>query len=211
MKLRKSIIIPLLHFVCIYTLLIVPWPGWNQAYSALFRGIASQIYGGDSGQRNLSFEPLQTLEHRYYTRIVIVNQSLMSPRGGGPIWNLDLDTIEVGWRPTALLIALTVATPTSIRRRFRALFFGLLVEQVFIFWSLGYFIWIESAGVSLVILTPFWKQAAESFADMLKGQLAFVMPILVWIVVVFNRNDISMLTANLRRSHLKGVPQAAHN
>jgi len=210
MKLPTSIIKPLLRFVFIYTLLIVPWPGWNQAYSAMFRGIASQIYGGDSGRRNLSFEPLQTSEHPYYSRIVIVNQSLMSPGGGGPIWNLDLDTIEIGWRPTALLIALTLATPISMRRRLRALFFGLLIEQAFILWALGYFIWIESAGVSLVVLTPFGKQVAESFADVLKGQLDFIMPLLVWLVVVFNRNDISMITADFGRSHSKDLYQKAH-
>jgi hypothetical protein len=203
---RKVLLVPFCYFVLFYILLSLPWPGWNEAYCAFFRGISGWFYAGDSGQRNVSFEPLQTPEHPFYTRVVIVNRSLMSAGGGGPIWNLDLDTIGMGWEPTALLIALTMATPISRKRRCWALFFGLLAEQTFILLSLGYFIWIESAGVSLVILSPFWKEIAESFANLLREQIALAAPILIWALVTFRRADVGLFVLNIQSKKRKSPP-----
>jgi len=121
----------------------------------------------------------------------------MSPGGSGPIWNIDFDTIGFGWKPTALLIALTMATPISFKRRCRALLFGLLAEYAFILWSLGFFIWIESAGLSLVELTPFGKKTAESFVNELRLQMGFVPPIMIWILVSFNRSDATLFANKL--------------
>jgi hypothetical protein len=192
---RKSHLVSLGYFVLLYTFLTLPWPGWNEAYSTFFRGVSAWAYAGDNGRRSLSFEPLNDPEHPYYTRVVIVNRTLMSRGGGGPIWNLDLDTIGFGWKPTALLIALTLATPISFKRRCRALIFGLLSEQAVILWTLGYFIWLESAGVSLVTFTPFGKEIAENIAHELRMQLGFVPPIIIWILVSFNRGDARLLVS----------------
>ena len=154
----------------------------------------------------MNFQPLNDADHVAYTRIVIVNRGLMRPRGGGPVWNLDLDTIAFGLKPTALLVALTMATPVSFRRRMGALLVGLIAEQAVILGLLGYFIWVESAGVSLITFTPLGKEITGNIADELRRQMGFVPPIIIWILVTFNRDDVSLSNLfRIEKDHTVGT------
>jgi len=113
----------------------------------------------------------------------------MKPDGSGPVRNLDLDTSAFGWGPTALLVSLVLATPLPWKRRWRALFLGLILEQGFIVLWLAYFVWYDSAEIALVAFTPFWRHAASVFRETLLGQINLAAPVLIWILVTFRRGD----------------------
>ena len=93
--------------------------------------------------------------------------------------------------PTALTAALVLATPISWRRRLIALAGGLVLIHLFILVSLQSWIWNNSTGVSLLALSSFWQQAADDLNYTLMNQLgvSFSVPVIIWVLVTFRRQD----------------------
>ena len=179
----------IVRFLVVYVLLSIPWPGFTQAYSACFRAVTGAIFTRFSGSNELTFEKLEGNQpHQWDTRIEIANPVLMHPDGSGPVRDVDFGAHGFGWRPMAMLIALVITTPLPWPRRRRVLLVGAISLHVFILFSLGVWIWVESAELALVTLTPFW-QAAATGADLLLGQLGLGIPLLIWFLATFQRED----------------------
>jgi len=177
-------------FALVYVLLLLPWPGFREAYSAYFRRFGGMVFAGENVQSEVTFEPAGPNSLRPKdTRVVIVNKALMNYDGSGPVRNLNFDAVAVGWRPLALLAALIIATPISWRRRIRALAFGTFGLHAFLLLFLGVAIWNEATEVSLVTLTPFWKSVASGFKAIMTSQLNLCLPVLIWVLVTFRAAD----------------------
>ena len=193
MSLRNLILGFLIRFVLVFGLLILPWPEWNELYGQGFRAIGNGIFAQDGKKWVLYFEAHRQTQgfSALDTRITIGNRSLIDNNGKGPATILGLDTRSIGWIPTALVIALIVATPIPLRRRILALLCGLLLIHAFILLSVAAYIWNESTNVFLVALSPFWKQIADAFQYTLVTQMgiSFTMPVLIWILVTFQEYD----------------------
>ncbi|HEY3900143.1 MAG TPA: hypothetical protein VGM54_16160 [Chthoniobacter sp.] len=182
---------PITRFLCwllvIYTVLALPWPGLSKAYGNYFRAICRLAFTADDGRRELSFEtPGESSPRPNDTRVVIVNKALMHPDGSGPVRNLD---VNFGWQSMALLVALILATPISWARRRWALLWGLLAIHVFLLLFLSFCIFGESAEISLVTLSPFWRTVISGCREAVASQLNLAVPILLWILVTFRRED----------------------
>ena len=65
------------------------------------------------------------------TEIVLVETARIDASGRAPARILGLDTRAVGWTPTALLLALIIASPVSWSRRWRALGWGAVLARIF--------------------------------------------------------------------------------
>jgi hypothetical protein len=195
----KLIVLLALRFAVIYGLLLVPWVGWTDIYATYFRTIGALIFGGNEDHRIIRFE--EHRETRGYssidTRIVLANRDLGTSDGKMPIVNLGLDSRGVGWIPTALTIALILATPLPWRRRASALLWGLILVHFLILISVAVYIWNESTTVSFVALSPFWKQIADSleYTLVLQYEASFFFPVLIWILVTFRRQDLTTFKA----------------
>ena len=105
---------------------------------------------------------------------------------------LELDTRGVGWVPTALLLALILATPVSWRRRCFALVGGLLAVHGYILFSVASTIWNNSTELSLLTLTPFWKSVVAGLDETLVNQMgaSFIAPVFIWILITLRRQDL---------------------
>ena len=184
---------PALRFVVCFALwyvaLLFSWPVFGQAYCAAFRSIGTSIYGANDRTKEITFEAFPPGDHSHFTRAVIVNSSRMQPDGSGPVWNLDLDTRALGWMPLALLLALILATPLPWARCRKALLWGILSQQGFVFVALGFFLWNESSEAGLVSLSANGKEAVTAVKSMLAGQLIVAVPVLIWILTAFRRED----------------------
>lgn len=191
--LRNPIIGFLCRFALIYGLLILPWPGWNELYGDYFRALGQMAFSRDGEKRIVLFEPHE-LQHGFSslnTRMTLGNRDLTDSSGNGRAVMIDLDTRSIGWVPTALTVALILATPVPWRRRGWALLWGLLLIHGFILFSLQTWIWNESPGLSLTTLSPFWKEIVDDLEYTLVTQLgaSFSVPVLIWIVVTYRRED----------------------
>jgi hypothetical protein len=198
MPLRRLILGFLIRFVVVFGFLILPWPGWNEFYGQGFRALGNAVFAREDERWILHFEA-----HRQTrgfsatdTRITVGNRHLVDSSSKGVITFLELNTRSVGWLPTALTIALIVATPVTWRRRWWALLWGVLLIQAFILFSVAVYIWNESTTVSLVTVSPLWKQIADALEYTLVFQMgaSFSIPVLVWIAVLFRRRDFGTLT-----------------
>jgi hypothetical protein len=196
MRQPRTIVVFLCSFVLVYGLLILPWPGWNRGYSRYLQALGRTVFVGNGDRRILRFSSGTGLPGSLDTRITLANRDLLDHTGSGSARILQLDARGIGWVPTALLVALILATPIPWRRRGWALFWGLLSVHVFILFSLGIYIWDESTELSLVALTPFWKTVADGLEETLITQLgaSFVVPALIWILVTFSRQDLDRLS-----------------
>lgn len=194
-------------FVFAYALLILPWPGGRELYARYFRTLGRLAFAQEGSRRILRLEPFPAGSgHSLDTQIMLANRGQLDAAGTGPVRILELDTHGVGWVPTALLLALILATPVSRGRRGRALFWGLLWIHAFILFSLGVYIWNESAALSLVTLTPCWKTVADGLEETLITQMgaSFVVPVLIWIPLIFRRQDFGRM-AGLQPAGEKAV------
>jgi hypothetical protein len=197
MPARSLILGFLWRFALVYGLLILPWPGWTALYAEGFRGLGNAIFGERDSECVLYFEPDQETRGlaAVDSRIAIANPRLADKNGNGPVTYLSLNTRSIGWIPTALIIALIMATPIPWRRRALALFWGLLLTEAFVLISVALYIWNESTTISLHVLTPFWKELAADAEYVLITQLgaSFSIPVLIWILVTFAYQDRRLL------------------
>ena len=202
---RNTIIVFLVQFTFFFLILAVPWPGGNKAYGIYFRALGRTIFS-DNASRELCFETPDKNENAPGdTRIVIVNRAWMHTDGSGPVRNLVLDASGF-WRPTALLVALILATPIPWQRRLGALFWGLFWIHLLLMLFLGFCIWNESAEIGLVTLSPFWKSFLNRFKEAELTQFAMAIPVTVWILVTFWRGDVISRDQLLNRNIQKADP-----
>ncbi len=192
MPARSLIVGFLWRFALVYGLLIAPWPGFNAVYGKYFRALGQTVFAREGKRRILHFEAVpEELHHALDTRIALANRDHLDPQGRGPVHYLELDARSVGWVPTALLIALVLATPIPWRRRGWSVFLALLAVHGLILFSLAVYIWNHSTEIFLLALHPFWKQVAGDCEETLITQMgpSFVFPVLIWLVVTLRTED----------------------
>ena len=196
---RRHLVRFLWQFALIFVLLILPWPGWDQLYAQYFRGLGEMVFSRDEGQRLVRFRPSPPEQNSaaLTTRMTLGNRDLMDANGKGRGEIVDLDTRSIGWVPTALTAALILATPIRWRRRGWALVWGMLLIHAFILFSLQTWIWNQEPGLSLLTLPPFLKQIVDDLQYTLITQLgaSFSVPVIIWLLVTFRREDLERLKA----------------
>ncbi len=190
----KQIFFALARFAVIFGLLIFPWPGWNDIYGDYFRALGQAAFSRLDDQRIVLFEP-HHVQHGFSsldTQMTLGNRALVDRNGQGLVEQVDLDTRSIGWIPTALTMALILATPVPWRQRGWALVWGLLLIHAFILFSLQLWIWDESSALSLMRLSPFLQTVLDDLDYTLVTQLgaSFSVPILIWILVTIRREDL---------------------
>jgi hypothetical protein len=180
------------RFALVYALLVAPWPGFNAVYGKYFRAMGQAVFARDGGRRLVRFEPVPAeLRHVLDTRIALADRDLLDRNGAGPVRYLEMDTRGIGWVPTALAMALIVATPVPWSRRGWALLWGWFVVHAFLLFSTAVYIWNASFQLSLLPSSPFWQQVTDGLVETLVTQMgaSFVVPVLIWIVVTLRRQD----------------------
>jgi hypothetical protein len=183
------------RFVILYGLLVIPWPGLGDAYCRYFRTMGRSVFGSQRGLRMLRFEAAEKSNSPIDTIITMANRDRMGPDGSGPAKILKLDAWSVGWVPTALLLALTMATPIPWPRRGLSVLLGLLLINFYVGISVGSYLWNESTDLGLLTLTPFWKAVADGSEETMITQLgpSFVVPVVIWIFVTFRPREINAI------------------
>ena len=191
---NKKLIGAFVMFVVIFGVLIVPWPGWNAIYSSYFRALGELAFSRQNDRRVVLFEHDQLI-HGFSsldTRMTLGNRALIDANGNGKAKKITLDTRSIGWLPTALTVALILATPVPWRQRGWALVWGLLFVHIFILFSLQVWIWDKSSELSLMATPAYLQTILDEMNYTLLNQLgcSFSVPILIWILVTFRRENL---------------------
>lgn len=189
------------RFLVVYALVMAPWPGWKEMCASYLRGWAGLSVATQASPAEISVEayhgdPPGVAD----TRIVIVNRYLMARDGSGPVRNLDLDLGRLATNSAGLLLALLAATPFGWRRRAWSAIFGMIALHGCILAFLRYCIWVESAEVALTSLQGVSREIATGFQQALIGQFGLAVPVLIWILVSFRRDDWRIFAAQKRHA-----------
>ncbi|MCK9588087.1 MAG: hypothetical protein WC076_07265 [Terrimicrobiaceae bacterium] len=174
-------------FVLTYGLLIAPWPNWNDFCSGYYRAMCNATLTHLPGDMILRFEKTTVrLRPNLSTSISIGNERKIDRQGRYPATVLQSDTRALAWTPTALLVALILATPLTWKRKLWALALGLLVIHAYILLITALWIINRSTEVALVTLTGWQKDFAEALEYTFVEQLgiSFVIPVLLWFLVM---------------------------
>ncbi len=195
-KSSKLLLVFLGRFVLIFGVLILPWPGLNQMYGEYFRAIGQFAFSRDTGSRVVQFAPndKQAKAPTLTTKLTLANRDLLDATGKGLVKRTEFDTRSIGWVPTALTVALIVATPIPWSRRATALAGGLLLSQLYVLFTIQTWIWNSEPAVHLTTLSPMGIRAADALEFTFVEQLgaSFAVPVLIWILVSFRRCDAAL-------------------
>lgn len=161
--------------------------GGTGFYPPFFRAAATPVFLGLGSHRIAELSPFESARGIYDTRL-----SLGTDAGGAPEYLKDilLDTLRVGYVPTALLAALVVATPIAWGRRLRSLAVGLLAVHAFVLLrfaitALYGFNVAELDGRPLLALGPIGTSLLERTTKVVSDDyhLGLVVPIVIWLAV----------------------------
>lgn len=190
----------LLGATLLYAVLIAPWPGLGPGYRAWFRCLGEAVFAHSGGRWYVKFDDIPQGQRRSLdTRITLADRGRADKKGNTPARLLDLDIRGVAWVPTALTVALILATPIPWGRRLRALGAGLVGIHVFIVFALAIYL-VDTAsdsasGAALIGLAPFWKVIVSGLDELLITQLGagFVAPVAIWAAATLRSGDFALL------------------
>ncbi len=187
------------RLVLVYVMLIIPWPGLEEAYATLFRAGGTFVFGSFGSEGVVRFLQSDLPDNSTRdTLIVFSTRKPLHPNGYMRIKKTCTSSRYGGYIPTILVIALILATPISWLRRAWTLLWGMGLVHTFIAFRLLVKIFYLLSGdpeVPLFVLNPFWETVLNFAYDIFVFRLgsSFVIPIFIWILVTFRREDWKLL------------------
>lgn len=176
-------------------LLMVPWPGLEEAYATVFRNAGTAFFGSFGSRGVVRFEPLSTPDPMRDTEMVLKKRH--SPAVG----RIPTTSRYIGYAPTAFVVALILATPIAWPRRWVALVWALLLVHVYVGARVAVMLanaYSSGHPVAMFELSTFWRLTL-SYVNSVSVSLAgvYLFPIFIWMVVCFRRKDLERI---LRRT-----------
>jgi len=198
MSQRKLILAFLGRFVLVFGLLAIPWPGWPEAYAGFVRRSAKTLYRHFGAKGVVLFQPSLSGDRTLDTEILLGNRAKLDASQRGDAARLPFNTRFVAYFPSALALALVLATGVSWRRRVWASLWALVFMHLFIACLIGLMlVSMVNAHPELELfeLAPFWRRVVTSLYDIFLTYLGarFAVAVLVWILVTFRRGDYGRL------------------
>ncbi len=173
----KAVVRFLLITLGIYGLLTYGWSGSSDLYARGFRAALRTTLVSPTGLREVDVPEAQPVAGT--TGIVIANRKLLATDGSGPIRNVNLPNATF-WHATALLLALSLATPYRWSQRMTVALVGLLLLHAFIAGTISFALWNEGRHVGLSALSPTWASTTDRLETILVEQATLVIPFLAW-------------------------------
>ncbi len=188
-----------LKLIVIYGLLLIPWPGVERGYAVYYRGMANLFYGSLGSVGTARFESFQERSGRYDSQMII---KCVSFDGKRTTRDVPFHTRRIGYLPTVQVTALILATSMPWRRKLRALLFGLVLIHAFIILEIGLTVMYSLTDVRLPVF-DFEPWTCHFFARLyemtvISPTLSFILPILIWLLVCFRREDWQQIVESIR-------------
>lgn len=187
-----------IRLLLIYGMFCIPWPGVRQGYAAFYRSAANGLFGSFGAEGVVRFRPAQSEQGRFDSEIQV------SKPGCPNLGVLQHDSILTGYLPMAETIALVLATPILWRRRWKALLYGVLLVNGFVALSVCItLLHLFSIEQPWALFKPgeFWSKVLARVSECVTvaPTCTFLVPVLIWILVTFRREDFSRLAASTEK------------
>ncbi|UCE60089.1 MAG: hypothetical protein JSU63_21925 [Phycisphaerales bacterium] len=186
----KQIGLFILRLTLFFTVLAIPWPGTARAYSVLFCGSGNVLFATFWPQAVIEFQTVGA--DRDPAEVKIAVETLKPPAAQ----TTQLDARMTGYLPIAQVLALILATPIPWSRRWKALVWGFLLVNLFVavrVWSILVFT-LSSVAQHI---TNLGELSADLISILASPTPAFLVPPLVWLLVVLRPADLARFSAEL--------------
>jgi hypothetical protein len=180
-----------LRFAVVYAVLVLAWPVLRSGFRPLYCGLGNLVLSGvdgSLGEGTVRFHPLDTPAD-------LDIQLVLTKRGPPPVTaRMENSSRLVGYLPLVSLIALVLASPIAWKRRRRALLLGIPLVAAFVAVRMAIPIRRDFSRADALQLHdpgPFarWLLGVAERALLEAPASFFVVPILIWVVVAFRRED----------------------
>ena len=183
-----------------YAALMAPWPGLERGYASLFRTVSDVFFSQywfwtDGSVRFLDLRDLKPGDVAPGTPVIHDDRAkdtlmeLRSRRAPGTVGYLRASSRYSAYEPTAVLLALILATPVPWRRRGRAIFLGGLLVHLFIAMRLSLTLaaggFAADKAYALFHPSPFWQRVLERAEGVIADDptVSFIVPVFIWFLV----------------------------
>ncbi len=189
----------LLRFLVLYLVLMMPWPGVETAYRAVFAKGGALLYG------NLGeYYDVTTVEAATDAKgpdVVIV----VPRRDMDKLVELGISSREVGYLASVVVVSLMLATPVAWRRRLWILGLGFALTCLFVIVRLlALVVYTRMADADILngaVEPGAYQEAIAAVAKFIGfGQpMSYIVPIIIWILVAVRRDVVVQLLPELGR------------
>jgi len=192
------------RFLLVFIGLMAPWPGVADGYAAAFRWASQTAFSTIGSHRSVRFLDLRAIQPGDLppgvaappaTDVLDTLVVLQSRDDPSQLALMRTGSWQLGYRPTAFLIALVLATPIPWRRRGRCLVLGLagvtlfVALRVFLTLAMGF---SGDGPIALLPLGPTARGALRFVANFvaLEFEGDLVLPAVIWFAVTFRALDV---------------------
>lgn len=168
---------------------MAPWPGLEEAYGRLFRAGGNLLFVRFGPGGAVHYRPLTTPDPKDRDMELV----LTNLRNGAEYTFIGSSRLQ-GYRPTAFILALTLATPIPWSRRWRAVLWGLLGIHVYVDLKAAVFLLVAFSGDNSLALFRL-GQTGKGFLEYLNWLVVvsyagwLILPLIIWVLVTFHRKD----------------------
>ncbi len=176
--------------VLVYAVAMSPFPGAGRLYAPWFRAICSTFDGPVGANALVQLLPPGEDSLRDVEFVLRKRDSLSGAKK-------SISSRYSGYVPTVIVIALVLATPVTWKRRRRALLWGLLLSQMFVWFRVGlsiYGLFVTRDAIRLVSPGPLLTETVLFITRLVASSSVFsiVAALLIWILVTFRREDLGV-------------------
>ncbi len=180
-----------------YGLLIGPWPQLMDGYRAFFRAGGNLLFHHFGPAGSVEFKPIPSLDHAKDVTLRLTKHRVGS-------LERDIKSVYAGYRPTAFLIALVLATPVPWSRRLWALLWGLILVNAFVSFRVGLVLLDDFSNnnpLALFTLSHTLKAGLRLLVLLFyrAPEMHYIVPAFIWLLVTFRRDDLKTLLARRER------------
>lgn len=180
-----------------YGLLIAPWPPLMDGYRAFFRAGGNLVFHRFGSAGSVEFKPISSRDHAKDVTLRLTKHRVGS-------LERDITSVYAGYRPTAFLIALVLATPIPWSRRPWALLWGLILVNAFVTFRIGILLLNDFTNpnpLALFTLSHTLKSGLKFLVLLFfrAPEMHYIVPAFIWLLVTFRRGDLKTLLAKRER------------
>ncbi len=172
-----------------YGILTLSWDGLPNAYRHGFCAVANGVFYRFGSAGTASFQVRTESDHT-----TDVTARVVAARGSNPKASVDLPMVYLGFRPTAFILSLVLATPLPWPRRLWALFGCLIGVSLFVLfrvWLQLFEVLANPDGMAAYSLGPFWFGVLNKLVKVfiMAPEFHYFAPAAIWAAVTFRRGD----------------------
>ena len=199
--------------VVVYVSLMACWPVLGEGYSRLYRAGANFLFGSFGSDGVVEFN--ESNGGWFDTEVKLFNLGQADRNGVVKGVSIRHSSRRDGYMYVAYMMALIAATPISVRRKLRALLWGLLLMHCLIAVRLTSHLvdTFSKEPLHLFAISPFWKTKFDVFYQVcvVNVTFGFVAATFIWILVTFRREDwVKIISVRGRESGLAHTDLKRH-